>query len=56
MGVILGGFFPVGNCPGASYPGCVMSLGGNFPGGNYLAGIIRVGVFMLPRLQATRKM
>ena len=55
MGVILGGYFPVGNCPDASCPGWVIFLGGNFPGGNYLVGIIRVGVFMLPRLQATRK-
>ena len=57
VGVILGGYFPVGNCLGESYPGWVFSgwefsrwelSGGNHPGGNFPGGSFHVTIYFKP--------
>ena len=55
VGVILGGNFPDGNCPGESYTGWKFSSvgvyrselsGGNYPGGSFPNGSFHVTVFL----------
>ena len=52
MVVILGGYFPDGNCPSGSYPGWVFSYvgifpGENHPGGNFPGGSFHVTQFLI---------